>query len=282
MTELKKIRVGELEFDCRFSGEENKEVIIFLHGFPESSFMWSGLMAHLSTQGYSCIAPNMRGYSANACPKGVKNYTVDKISEDIRQIADALNADKFHLIGHDWGAVIGWNLVFNNPKRVISWTALSIPHSRAFGKALKLNKEQKKMSRYIAFFLLPIIPEFIIRRNDFNMFRKLWKNSTSEELENYLSVFRQKGSLTGALNYYRANIGKSKGRQPIGDIATPTLFIWGKNDEAVSRFAAKSNSEYMKGDYTFLEVDGGHWLIQTNYAEVKESIEEHLAQYKTV
>jgi len=282
MIALKKIRVGEFEFDCRVSGEEKNELVIFLHGFPETSIMWSALMGTIAARGFYCIAPDMRGYSKNACPKGVKNYTVKKISDDILHIADEINVDKFHLIGHDWGAAIGWNIVYNNPESVISWTALSIPHTRAFVKALKVDKEQKKKSRYIGWFLVPIIPEIFIRRNDFKIFRKLWKHSSPEELENYLSVFKRKQSLTGALNYYRANLGSGKGLQPIGDIKTPTLFLWGKNDLAVGAFAAKFNQKYMKGAYTFQELDGGHWLIQSNYTEVKEAIIKHLSTYKTL
>ena len=101
-----------------------------------------------------------------------------------------------------------------------------------------------------------------------------------EELNNYLSVFRRKYSLTAALNYYRANF-KKVNNQPVGDITTPTLFIWGKNDLAIGKVAAENNHKYMKGDYTFIEMDGGHWLIQSNYLEVEKAIIEHLTKYKT-
>ena len=50
---------------------------------------------------------------------------------------------------------------------------------------------------------------------------------------------------------------------------------------AVGRVAAKSNPKYMKGNYTFLELEGGHWLIQTNYAEVESAVNKHLSKYKT-
>ena len=62
----------------------------------------------------------------------------------------------------------------------------------------------------------------------------------------------------------------------------PTLFIWGRKDLAIGAFAVENNHKYMKGDYTFLELDGGHWLIQSNYTEVKTAIIEHLSKYKTV
>ena len=279
MTKSKKIAIGELAFDYRVAGEGNKEFVILLHGFPETSIMWTLLMNHLASLGFCCIAPDMRGYSSGACPKGVQNYTVDKLSDDIVNIAKELKTDRFHLIGHDWGAAVGWHLVYHHPERINSWTALSVPHNKAFAKAYKTDPEQKKRSRYIGFFLLPIIPEIMIRRNDFQMFRRLWKNSGPEEMNHYLSVFRRKPSLTGALNYYRANLRRGKG-QRIGYIETPTLFIWGKKDLAIGEAAAKGTEEYMKGEYAFLELDGGHWLIQTNYAEVESAIGGHLLRHK--
>ena len=276
-----KINTGELEFDCRVSGKQENELVILLHGFPETSFMWIGLMEKLSALGFYCIAPNMRGYSQNACPKGVKHYNIENLTLDILNIADALNKTKFHLIGHDWGAGIGWNAVYRHPERIISWTALSIPHPRAFGKAYKTDKEQKKKSRYISWFLLPVLPEFMLRKDDFKKFKRLWKNSSPEEVNDYLSVFRRKHTLSAALNYYRANLGRGK-RKPVGDITRPTLFIWGKKDLAVGRMAAEYNHKYIKGDYTYLELDGGHWLIQTNYKEVETTVIEHLTKNRTV
>ena len=278
MIQSKKISIGPLEFDYRLAGESNKEPVILLHGFPETSIMWNRLMGLLAKEGFYCVAPDMRGYSQGACPKGIKNYTLDKLSADIINLAEALGINKFHLIGHDWGAIIGWNLAYTHSERIISWTALSVPHSRAFSKAYKTDPVQKKKSKYIGLFLLPIIPEFKIRRHNFKGFRRLWKNSSPEEVEHYLSVFSRKSSLTAALNYYRANLKKGK-RISIGEIEVPTLFIWGKTDLAVGEVAAKGTEKYMKGDYTFLEVEGGHWLIQTNYAEVEQAIIKHLFTY---
>lgn len=281
MTKTRKINIDKLEFDCRISGNEDHELVILLHGFPETSFMWKNLMTEIAALGFYCVAPNMRGYSKNACPKGRNHYTIKIISQDILDIAKSLGKDKFHLIGHDWGSVVGCNIVYKNQDKILSWSSLSMPHIQAFRKAIRLNEDQKKRSQYIKWFLIPFVPEFGIRKNDFELFRKLWKHSTNEEVEDYLAVFRRKRSLTAALNYYRANFGKSKSEQ-IGDILVPTLFIWGGNDMYVGAFAAENNHKYMKGDYTFLELDAGHWLIQSNYSEVKHAIIEHLSKYKTV
>ena len=276
---IKTIKAGDFEFDYRVSGNPENETLIFLHGFPETSYMWIKVMEELASLGFYCVAPNMRGYSKNACPKGVKNYQTQKLVLDILNIADVINKNKFHLIGHDWGAGVGWNLVYQNPDRIISWTALSVPHPRGFAKAIKMDKIQRKKSRYIGWFLVPIIPEITLRKNDFKKFRRLWRNSSEGELNDYLSVFRRKQTLTAALNYYRANLGRGK-KQLTEDITTPTLFIWGKKDLAVGRVAAENNHKYMKGDYEFIELDGGHWLMQTNYSDVKTALIKHLNKYR--
>lgn len=194
-------------------------------------------MESMAAQGFYCIAPDLRGFSKGACPKGVKNYTWKKLSTDILNMADALGKDKLHLIAHDLGATIGWDVVHNNPNRIISWTALSAPHTNAFLEALKTDKVQKKKSQYARFNLLPIIPEIMIRRNDFKWLRRVWKNSSPEEVNYHLTIFRRKSSLTAALNYYRANLRDKN--YTIGNIETPSLFIWGKKDIAVGEIAAE-------------------------------------------
>lgn len=274
--QVRKIRAGAFEFDCRVSGTEGNETVLLLHGFPETSHMWIPLMEKLSAMGYYCVAPNMRGYSESACPKGIKKYTTEHLKQDILNLADVVQAHTFHLIAHDWGAIIGWHLAYHHPDRIRTWTALSVPHLKGFAKALKTDPVQKKKSRYIGWFLVPILPEMMLRKKDFAKFRRLWKHSSPEELHDYLTVFRRKKTLTAALNYYRANLGKRR-PPPIGDISTPTLFIWGNRDLAIGKTAAENNHKYMKGAYTYLEVDGGHWLMQTNYADVERAVIKHLS-----
>ncbi len=269
------ISLGNLTFNVRVAGDERDELVILLHGFPETSMMWAHLMANIASRGFYCMAPDMRGYSPQACPKGAKHYSLPALSQDILDLAGWAGKDTFHLIGHDWGAVIGWNIVYHHHQRIKSWSALSVPHSSAFAKALKSSRAQQKKSRYIRWFMIPVLPELWLRKGNFKFFRKLWKHSRQEEVAHYLSVFRRKQSLTAALNYYRANLGKNKFPR-LGRIKVPSLFIWGKYDLAIGKVAAEGNHSYMKGAYAFLALEGGHWLIQTNYNEVEDAIIKHI------
>ena len=158
MKETTKIKIDNLIFDCRTDGNKEDELIIFLHGFPETSYMWKKLMFSFSENGFYCIAPNLRGYSKGACPKGKKHYSLDKLAKDVLDISEFLNKPKFHLVGHDWGAAIGWKVVHDYKDRILSWTGISVPHLQAFGKAIVVDQEQSKMSQYIKNFQLPYLP----------------------------------------------------------------------------------------------------------------------------
>jgi pimeloyl-ACP methyl ester carboxylesterase len=203
---------------------------------------------------------------------------------DVLNISRFLDKPKFHLVGHDWGAAIGWKLVHDHPNAILSWTGISVPHLQAFGKAITVDREQRKMSQYVKNFQLPILPEMQIRKDNFRLFRKLWKNSDSDEIDDYLEVFRNPKQLTASLNYYRSNyhwLKKATDEQILGDIYVPTLFIWGKKDVAIGAYSVSESHQYMKNDYEYVELDSGHWLIQTKYQELEKAITKHIERNKT-
>jgi pimeloyl-ACP methyl ester carboxylesterase len=282
MTGTKTFTVNNLTFDCYVSGNESDPLVLLLHGFPETAHMWLSLMDELADAGFYCVAPNQRGYSKGARPRGKKHYTLSKLSADVLGMVQALGREQFHLIGHDWGAAIGWKVVHDHPAKILSWTGLSVPHLQAFFGAVAKDKDQRQRSRYMSAFQFPLLPEMNIRKNDFRIFRRLWKYSSKIEVENYLSVFRDKKTLTAALNYYRANGGlvkRAMQSQIIGDITVPTLFIWGENDKAIGPVSVENGHKYMKGYYKFLPLEAGHWLIQTKYEEIHVAVKEHLLKF---
>lgn len=273
------VKVDDLVFDCLVSGDKESQMVLFLHGFPETSIMWTSLMDEISSEGFYCVAPNMRGYSKNACPKGKRHYTIDKLAQDVIDLMQHYDKDQIHLVGHDWGAVVGWYAVYHNPEKFKSWSALSVPHINAFEKALQKDKSQQKMSKYIKDFQIPFLPELKLRKNNFKLLKKIWNKSSPQEIENYTNIFKQKGSLTAAINYYRANFGR-KQLLSIGHIKTPTLFIYGKNDFAIGNYGAERCANYVDGFFKQVTLDAGHWLIQESYNEVKQEVKAHLEKFK--
>ena len=272
------VSVDELTFTCRVSGMENDgEAVILLHGFPETSRMYYDLIPVLVSEGYKVVAPDQRGYSPGARPSKISDYSIDKLSQDVLNIADAFQFEKFHLIGHDWGSAVGWVTVAFHSERVISWTALSVPHLDAFFKAMNNNPEQQRKSQYIKFFKKPILPEFYFSIFGYKYLRDIWRKSSKEEIEKYLEVFKQKGALKSSLNWYRANMKNDD--KSIGDIAAPTLIIYGLKDMAIGEKSVDESVKYLKGYYKIEKLETGHWLIQESFEAVSKSIINHLTNY---
>ena len=245
-----------------------------MHGFPETSRMWHQLIPILANEGFKVIAPDQRGYSQGARPSKISDYTIDKLSQDIIDIADAFELKKFHLIGHDWGSAVGWYTVSINADRVISWIALSVPHLDAFFESINTDIEQQQKSQYISFFKKPILPELYFKIFGYKYLKDIWRKSSTLEIEKYLEVFKQRGALKSSLNWYRANINNSNNM--IGNIDTPTLILYGINDMAIGEKSVDESEKYLKGDYRIEKLDSGHWLIQESFESVSSNILQHL------
>lgn len=275
--EIVELQANGFTFRCRTCGMSNSgDPVILLHGFPETSQMWTKVLSSLAARGYRCLAPDQRGYSPGARPAEISEYTIDKIASDVIALADLVGFAKFHLVAHDWGAGCGWTVVQLHPARVQSWTALSIPHMAAFDRAKKTDDDQRRRSWYMGFFQLPLIPEGALSLIALNP-AGFYKFSDPAEIADYLTVFGNFAGCNATINWYRANH-----ELPIryGDVDLPTLFIWGNTDIAVGRAGVKATPAFMKGEYTFVELDAGHTLVQEQFDRVEREIIAHIQQHR--
>ena len=269
------VSIGNLTFTCRVSGLDNDgQTVILLHGFPETSRMWRNLMYLLSDNNYRVIAPDQRGYSPAARPKRVEDYTIDKLAQDVIDIADIFDVESFHLVGHDWGSAVGWYLSSKENQKILSWSALSVPHMDSFIDAMKKDEAQKKKSSYISYFRKKFLPEFYFKIFNYRNLKSIWTHSTDDEIADYMHVFRQKDALKTSLHWYRANFAGNAIK--IGDIHVPTLMIYGVNDMAVGQTAVNDTEKYIKAPYTIKKIEAGHWLIQESFDIVSTDIINHI------
>lgn len=267
---------GDYTYDVRRAGDGD-ELVILLHGFPETSHMWLPLLEHLAANGYTALAPDLLGYSPGARPADAEHYSHAAMAVDILALADARGKDRFHLVGHDHGAGLGWYIAGRHAERLASWTALSVPHVDAFLQAIATNAEQRQRSGYMQFFRQVGTAETALAADDFAAMRNIWTASPPEQVEEYLRVLRQPGALTGALNWYRG--GFSEDRQPVGLVSVPTLLIWGNQDSAIGRPGVTATPPLMDGPYRLVELDAGHWLIQEAEADVLRETLAHIDEF---
>ena len=147
---------GELVFDAVESGPADGPLVLLLHGFPQTKHSYRHQLPVLAAAGYRAVAVDQRGYSPGARPAGVAAYRTDLLTADVLRIAAALGSDRFDLVGHDFGAVVGWQLAARHPEHVRSYAALSVGHPLAYLDAYAAaDGEQKARSGYFDWFVDP-------------------------------------------------------------------------------------------------------------------------------
>ncbi len=280
---MREVEANGLRFRCREAGGGGEPVLL-LHGFPETSHMWTRLMRELSDEGYHCLAPDQRGYSPGARPADVDEYGYPQLAADILGIPKAAGFDRFHLVAHDWGACASWGaLAADHDHRVASFVSMSIPHYRAFAEAVYADPEEELYRGVLELLTAPDhAAEAAMIGEDYEPLTSVWEASAPDEVEDYLSVFRQDGALTGALNWYRASRAHRRALDnpdfSFDAVTTPTLLIWGRNDPYVRPMSLDLAAPLMGGEYRVVDLDAGHWLIQESYDTIAAEVTAHLGR----
>jgi len=267
-----------LTFDVRDSGPIDGEPVVLLHGFPDTAHTWRHLGPQLAGAGWRVVAPDQRGYSPGARPDGVPSYHVTRLTEDVLGIADALGSPTFHLVGHDWGALVAWHVAAHHPVRIRTLTIVSVPHPRPFADARTNDPDQRSRSEYIIGFREPDAPERMFLDNDAAILRRAVGEAGPEIAAEHVSVLTDAGAMTSALNYYRA---WDDALDRLGPVATPTLFVWSTDDVALGRVAAEATKDWVTGPYRFEVLDGiSHWIPEVAPDALARMTLEHLAAHR--
>ncbi|MED6188281.1 hypothetical protein PIB30_084441 [Stylosanthes scabra] len=305
----RKVAVNGINMHIAEKGEG--PVVLFLHGFPELWYSWRHQILALSDRGYHCVAPDLRGYGETDAPTSVDSYTGFNIVDDIVALIHSLQVEKVFLVGHDWGAIIGWYFCMLHPEMVKAYVCLSVPFLRRnptvptvdgmramygdnyyvcrFQKPGEMEAEMAVAgTKYVIKNILttrkpgpPILPpgEFGTGFNpDMNDTLPSWL--TQEDLDYFVSNFERTG-FTGALNYYR-NFNRNwelEAPWSGAKIEVPVRFITGDLDMVYTSLGLKEYIQYgdFKEDVPNLE----HIIVQTGVAhfntmETPEDVTNHI------
>jgi pimeloyl-ACP methyl ester carboxylesterase len=145
-------------------------LVLLLHGFPEFWFGWRRQIEPLAAAGFRVVAPDTRGYNLSSKPEGFKDYAVDLLAADIRDLIAALGAESALLVGHDWGGSIAWTVAMNHPEVVDRLAILNAAHPRRLSEGLH-HPSQLRKSWYFSFFATPGLPEEVVHARNWHFFR---------------------------------------------------------------------------------------------------------------
>ena len=277
---LEEVRVGDLVFRVRTAGEGDR-LVLLLHGFPQTSYMWRNVMPALAAEGYRVAAPDQRGYSPGARPDEVEAYGVEALTGDAVGLAKALGHNRFDVIGHDWGGAVAWGCAARIPDKVRSVTSVATPHPTALVEAMGSSSgEQANKSSYMALFGAEKgKAEAVLLADGAARLRDIYRSwglgsEEADDVEEYVRVLSDEPTLSAALNWYRRGFEWAA----IGEVDVPALYVWGTDDVALGREAAELTEKYVNGPYKFVVLDGvDHWTAEHAGDRLVAELKSHLA-----
>ena len=256
------------------AGPADGPVVVLLHGFPEFWYGWRRQIGPLARAGWRVWAPDQRGYNLSGAPRGVAAYDVDRLADDVEALIDAAGVASAAVIGHDWGAVVGWWLALRSPGRVGRLAVLNVPHPLAYKRFLPRSPRQMLKSWYVGFFQLPALPELGLRQLGTRALTLTSASGTfsDADLARYRAAWARPGRARGMISWYRA-LARRLGGLQLDDptVRVPTLIAWGADDAFLDVRLATRSAAYC-ADVRLHVLDGvSHW-VQHEAAETVNAL----------
>ena len=293
-------QVGGVRLHYATAGTGEK-LVLLLHGFPEFWYSWRHQIVALSDE-YTVVAPDLRGYNLSDKPERAEDYRIEKLVDDVTGLIRYFGCSQAAVVGHDWGAIIAWAAAMRNPEMLWKVGALQVPPMAAWRNNLSIR--QALASWYMLFFQLPVVPEWLLSRNDFAMLENNLRSVsaadggdgsisedvfTEKDIAEFKAAWNRSDGLSGAINYYRANFPRllfSAQREEAAAATTtepdkikvPSLFIYGEKDRYVLRETVRNIKEFIDAPFEeFFIPPSGHWVQQEAPETVTAILREFLA-----
>ncbi|WP_128548262.1 alpha/beta fold hydrolase [Larkinella soli] len=265
------IQTNHLRLHVMQAGPPDGPLVILLHGFPEFWYGWRHQIEPLAAAGFRVWAPDQRGYNLSDKPPGVESYTLDRLGADILGLMDAAGVQKASVVGHDWGGGVAWWLALNHPERLHRVAILNMPHFRVLSHTLRTRPRQMLRSWYAAFFQLPNLPEWLLRRGNWwpatRMLRRTSNPGTfsDDDLNQYRRAWSRPGptgspALRTMIHWYRAFVRKHPFRPRSPRVRVPLLLIWGRRDSALIPEMARPSIDLCDGGKLVFLEEATHWV----------------------
>lgn len=248
--------------------------VLLLHGWPDTHELWRHQVTALASAGFRVMAPDLRGFGDSDKPTAVESYGILDLIGDAVGVLDHFGVEQAHVVGHDWGAAIGWVLAAVRPDRVASLAALSVGHPAAFASA---GFEQREKSWYMLLFQFEGTAEQWLSADGFRNLRG-W--SRHPDIDEVAARLADPVALTASLNVYRAVLPPETLVNPpieLPPIQCSTLGIWSTEDTALTEAQMTASGDFVKGRWRYECIHGvGHWIPLDAPEPLNRLLLEHL------
>ena len=281
-TSIRRVEADGVQMFYRVAGEANAPVVLLLHGFPTSSFMFRELIPRLASD-YLVIAPDLPGFGFTEVPSERKYvYTFDQLALTIEAFTKALKIDRYAIYVFDYGAPTGFRLAMSHPDRV---TAIILQNGNAYEEGLgdawdpirkywaaptADNRDILRKSILTAGgtrwqYTHGVADPESVAPESYTLDTALLERPGNKEIQ--LDLFLDYASNLKLYPRFQDYFRKSK---------PPLLAVWGKNDPFFVPAGAEAfTKDIPHADVQFL--DTGHFALETHVIEIASAIKDFLA-----
>lgn len=229
------VHVGGLTFHVAEAGDGPP--VLMVHGFPQHWYAWRDVIPLLP--GYRLICPDLRGAGWSDAPR--RGYDLDTLAADLIGLMDGLAVPRAYLVGHDWGARVGFRLCLARPDRFSGFVALNALHPWPRRGPVIRNAWRMWYTALVEYPVLgawllrkPALVRFLLRREVADP--RLWRD---DELDAFAGVFREpaRAAAGQALHWQfvlREIPELLRRRRPRRPVPVPTTLLAGAADVTLS------------------------------------------------
>lgn len=268
------VSTGGVRIHYAALGDAKKPLVLMIHGFPDFWYTWRHQMTALSDD-YYVVAMDQRGYNLSDKPKGVEQYDMALLVDDVAAVIRALGRERGIVVGHDWGGAVAWAVAMMRPALVEKLIILNLPHMRGLRRELATNAEQARNSQYARNFQMPeaasaLTPEGLAS----------WVTDAAARPK-YVEAFRRSDA-EGMLAYYKQNYPREPymvDSSPVTKVQAPVLMIHGLGDRYLLPGALNDTWQWVGQDLTITTIPGaGHFVQHDATAMVNRTIRMWLSR----
>jgi pimeloyl-ACP methyl ester carboxylesterase len=273
------IDLGGIGIFYREAGPQDAPAVLLPHGYPCSSYEFRNFMPLLADR-WRLIAPDFPGCGYSETPDDFA-YDFDGYADFLERFTDHLGVDRYAIYLHDFGSQIGLRLAIRRPERI---AALIIQNGDIYEDVLGpkyaplqdyfRNPTPEGRARlgeavseegYREEFLNDVRPE-LAERIPPDLWKLHWALTTPERREIAIDVIAGLRENLAWFPRYQAYLREYR---------PPTLIVWGPQDGYMPEPSARA---YLRDlpDAELHLLDGGHWLLETNLAEVVARVRDFL------
>ncbi|MCX2980668.1 alpha/beta hydrolase [Halieaceae bacterium IMCC14734] len=281
--------------------------IVMCHGFPEHAYSWRHQIDPLVEAGYHVIVPSQRGYGNSTAPEAVVDYDIVQLTADLAGLLDHYGYDDALFVGHDWGAIVVWNMALLHPQRVAGVINLSVPFMpRGTMDWISLWEQFLGPDFYMVHFnRQPGVADAVFDANTENFLRNMYRTRhwleappelgegmallnvatadsmpgdllmSEEDLQVFVTAFEHSG-FTGGINWYR-NLSRNWQLLEAApeQVLCPALMIHGDHDMVPP---LENLAEFVP-QVEVVSLECGHWIMQEEPQKTTDLIKQWLLQH---